>query len=99
MTDVSVPVPPGQRRRDRLPAPGVARPVLEEEAGRTSGRLDQHGRVILDVVAKTVKNRVHLDLTADDLDGERARLVELGARVVTGVMLRDPEGNEFCLFP
>jgi predicted enzyme related to lactoylglutathione lyase len=56
---------------------------------------------------KTVKNRLHLDLTtsADDRDAEIARLIGLGARRVdigqTGAeswsVLADPEGNEFCV--
>jgi predicted enzyme related to lactoylglutathione lyase len=56
---------------------------------------------------KTVKNRVHLDLTtgADDRDEEIERLLALGARRVdigqTGAeswtVLADPEGNEFCV--
>jgi len=51
--------------------------------------------------AKVVKNRVHLDLVCDDLAAETARLVELGAVVATTypdrIVMRDPEGNEFCL--
>ena len=56
---------------------------------------------------KTIKNRVHLDLTtgADDQDAEIERLLRLGARRVnigqTGeeswTVLADPEGNEFCV--
>ena len=53
---------------------------------------------------KAVKNRVHLDLTTDDLDGESARLTRLGATVVNTVSgqarwitFADPEGNEFDL--
>ena len=56
---------------------------------------------------KTVKNRVHLDLTttADDRDAEIERLIALGAHRVdigqTGQeswdVLADPEGNEFCV--
>ena len=62
---------------------------------------------------KTVKNRMHLGLTAgplDALDAEIARLEALGATVAweeefppavaeryRNVVLRDPEGNEFCL--
>jgi predicted enzyme related to lactoylglutathione lyase len=56
---------------------------------------------------KTVKNRVHLDLTteAGDRDAEIERLLALGARRVdvgqTGeeswTVLADPEGNEFCV--
>jgi len=54
--------------------------------------------------SKVVKNRVHIDLRCDDLEAETARLVELGARVLTvggpqadWVVFADPEGNEFCL--
>jgi hypothetical protein len=50
---------------------------------------------------KAVKNRVHLDLRADDPPAEVQRLVGLGARVLAEqsgwVVLRDPEGNEFCV--
>src|SRR6266571_1317553 len=56
---------------------------------------------------KTVKNRMHLDLTssAQDRDQEIERLLALGARRVdigqTGAeswtVLADPEGNEFCV--
>ena len=50
---------------------------------------------------KAAKNRVHLDLRADDVEAEAARLVELGAvevhREGTWITLRDPEGNEFCV--
>ena len=55
--------------------------------------------------AKTVKNRLHIDLRPDDRDAEVARLEGLGARRVdvgqgddvTWVVLADPEGNEFCV--
>jgi predicted enzyme related to lactoylglutathione lyase len=56
---------------------------------------------------KSVKNRVHLDLTtgADDRDAEIERLLSLGAtRADVGQtgeesweVLADPEGNEFCV--
>jgi hypothetical protein len=50
---------------------------------------------------KTVKNRVHLDLLAEDLDAEIQRLTALGATVLArhedNIVLADPEGNEFCL--
>jgi predicted enzyme related to lactoylglutathione lyase len=52
---------------------------------------------------KVVKNRVHLDLLATDLDDEVGRLTGLGATVLARhadhVVLADPEGNEFCLAP
>ena len=51
------------------------------------------------------KNRLHLDLTTDDLDGEVDRLVDAGAVMVgrrgdetfRWVTLADPDGNEFCV--
>ncbi|MCO1656069.1 VOC family protein [Pseudonocardia humida] len=50
---------------------------------------------------KSVKNRVHLDLDADDFAAELDRLAGLGAAQVAEhedlVVLADPEGNEFCL--
>ncbi|TQM35466.1 VOC family protein [Pseudonocardia cypriaca] len=52
---------------------------------------------------KTVKNRVHLDLRAPEVEAEVARLVGLGARVLAEVedwvVLADPEGGEFCVQP
>lgn len=51
--------------------------------------------------SKVAKNRVHLDLRADDPDVEAKRLVALGAtelhRARTWITLADPEGNEFCV--
>jgi catechol 2,3-dioxygenase-like lactoylglutathione lyase family enzyme len=50
---------------------------------------------------KTVKNRIHLDVTTSDLDG----LVAAGATVLRAqdesigwTVLADPDGNEFCAF-
>ncbi|MFC0436423.1 VOC family protein [Kutzneria buriramensis] len=55
--------------------------------------------------AKTVKNRLHLDLISGDFAAETERLLSLGATWVADVerggarwtTLRDPEGNEFDL--
>ena len=54
--------------------------------------------------AKTVKNRLHIDLRPDDQEAEVERLVDMGARPVdigqhdvSWVVLADPEGNEFCV--
>jgi hypothetical protein len=49
--------------------------------------------------AKTVKNRVHLDVYVRDVE----QLLDLGARVLaeylpTRMTLADVEGNEFCAF-
>ncbi|MFF5391367.1 VOC family protein [Streptomyces sp. NPDC013012] len=57
--------------------------------------------------AKTVKNRLHLDLHAEEgaREKEVARLIELGATVLrevdepsgSWVVMADPERNEFCV--
>jgi hypothetical protein len=54
---------------------------------------------------RTVKNRVHVDLLADDRDREIARLLGLGATRgadhdkwgQSWTVMADPEGNEFCI--
>ena len=50
---------------------------------------------------KRHKNRLHLDLRSDDLEGEVTQLVDRGAvelyRIDTNVTMADPEGNEFCI--
>lgn len=50
---------------------------------------------------KTVKNRVHLDITVPDRAAEVERLTARGATVVehfdTWTVLQDPEANEFCV--
>ncbi|WP_110853109.1 VOC family protein [Georgenia satyanarayanai] len=51
------------------------------------------------------KNRIHLDLTAEDLDAEVDRLLGAGATLVARrgdesfrwVTLADPQGNQFCV--
>jgi hypothetical protein len=54
--------------------------------------------------AKTVKNRLHLDLRSTDLAGATEQALALGATRADDIydkggwqVLRDPEGNEFCL--
>ncbi|WP_129667205.1 VOC family protein [Phytoactinopolyspora endophytica] len=56
--------------------------------------------------AKTVKNRMHLDLRVNAMEPEVDRLTSLGATVLRGpfdddgfttTVLTDPEGNEFCV--
>ena len=55
---------------------------------------------------KSVVNRVHLDLYADDQTAEVARLERLGATRIEAwpypdhadfVVMADPDGNEFCV--
>jgi hypothetical protein len=54
--------------------------------------------------AKSVKNRLHLDLRSTDLAAATEQAVALGATRADDVydqgvwqVLRDPEGNEFCI--
>ncbi len=56
---------------------------------------------------KSVKNRLHLDVRVDDRPALVQRVIELGGAVIGEVeepgfppwtMMRDPEGNEFCLY-
>lgn len=92
---------------------GVA--IAEDGTGAVCG--PEGGGTYLEFVwvseAKTVKNRMHLGLSAgtlDELDPEIERLLALGASVAweedfppdvaafyRNIILRDPEGNEFCL--
>jgi predicted enzyme related to lactoylglutathione lyase len=65
--------------------------------------------VFVDVAeAKTVKNRIHLDLVPEDASQseEINRILSLGARIIDDrrqaasggwVVMADPEGNEFCV--
>ncbi|MEQ1702603.1 MAG: VOC family protein [Ilumatobacteraceae bacterium] len=56
---------------------------------------------------KTVKNRMHIDVIAADIEVEAGRLIGLGARrTSTGICqehgsswiaMVDPDGNEFCI--
>ncbi|MFF4475258.1 VOC family protein [Streptomyces sp. NPDC001599] len=77
---------------------------FQEESGTGLGRRLLFQRV---PEAKTVKNRVHLDVHAPDggREEEVARLRALGASVQRQVkepggewvVMTDPEGNEFCV--
>lgn len=63
------------------------------------------GAVLFEVqrVGPTTVPRHHVDLEADDVVGEAARLQALGARRVSEVdgwiVLADPVGNPFCVVP
>jgi hypothetical protein len=53
---------------------------------------------------KTTKNRLHFDLRVDDYESVIAWAIDLGATPADDVfvgdrwrVLRDPEGNEFCI--
>ncbi|WP_229073340.1 VOC family protein [Actinoplanes sp. DH11] len=69
---------------------------------------DEHGLTLMFLKVdedKAVKNRGHLDLTADDREAEVKRLVGLGAAFQSEhdehghhwIVLQDPSGNEFCV--
>jgi predicted enzyme related to lactoylglutathione lyase len=72
-----------------------------------SGDRTQHEMILQQVAEPKVgKNRMHLDLRSDDMDGEVERLLALGATRLSDtidecscrwVVLADPEGNEFCV--
>lgn len=57
--------------------------------------------------SKVTKNRLHLDLSVEDLDDARSRVEALGGRQIPGrtiteygytwTVMQDPEGNEFCM--
>ena len=59
--------------------------------------------------AKSVKNRLHVDLAVEDLDGAFAQIVALGGSAASDILempggyrwrvMADPEGNEFCIVP
>ena len=56
---------------------------------------------------RTVKNRMHFDILAPDIEAQAARLVALGAvrarrdqveeHGTRWIVMADPEGNEFCV--
>ena len=59
--------------------------------------------------AKSIKNRLHIDLAVEDLDDAFAKIVAIGGSAVSGILempdgyrwrvMADPEGNEFCIVP
>ncbi|WP_306303150.1 VOC family protein [Actinomadura formosensis] len=91
------------RTRDKVEI-GSWEPTVAEVRARQMPPTIQFIRV---PEGKTVKNRLHLDLSPIDCgtDEEVARLVELGAGKAdvgqspdrTWEVLADPEGNEFCV--
>ncbi|MBI4218752.1 MAG: VOC family protein [Chloroflexi bacterium] len=90
---------------------GKSERVVEESASLI-GSGERCPRIVFVRVpeGKTVKNRLHLELVAEDLDAEVQRLVKLGGEIVdrriraprgappiAWVVMKDPEGNEFCV--
>lgn len=85
--------------------------ILEQEPGIVSIGSSPDAWPTMDIIqvpeGKTVKNRMHLDVRADKTttENEVQRLLGLGATKAdidqgpnaSWVVLRDPEGNEFCV--
>ena len=99
-------------RVGRFWAEALGWPLQEEERGfcwaSATGGYDARPFLVFVPVpeGKTVKNRVHLDVSPSgcEADEEAERLVGLGAtRVDIGqgevpwIVMADPEGNEFCV--
>src|SRR5580693_6132825 len=86
------------------PLPGQSRPIY-----RRLRLPDSEIRILLQRTGdeKVSKERMHLDLEADDIEAEVRRLEALGAtrwdhqteRGFNFWVLRDPWGNEFCVLP
>ncbi len=104
---VEQPPPPGFDTWDAF-ADSVNMPA--EDRDRVTALVDPDGegpRLFFQKVpeGKTAKNRVHLDLMADDREAEVERLIGLGATRggtfeeygVKWTVLQDPEGNELCI--
>ena len=79
--------------------------VLEPPAGSAEDGVSPDLLFLRVPEAKSVKNRLHIDLRPDDQAAEVTRLEGLGARRVSvgqgkdasWVVLADPDGNEFCV--
>jgi len=81
---------------------------VDEDGDATLQTLHTPDGLNFDFVAvpdtKTVKNRLHLDLRSTDLEEATRQAEALGATRADDVydgdrwqVMRDPEGNEFCL--
>lgn len=81
-------------------------PIADPDAGGT-GRYAEFGDTPghLHVEVQTVEHeaRVHLDIEADDIDAEAARLEALGARRIERKprwwIMQAPTGQRFCVVP
>ncbi|MBF4589777.1 MULTISPECIES: VOC family protein [unclassified Curtobacterium] len=86
----------------------IAPPFADELAGTVPREQQPQGLVFVPVPeAKTVKNRLHIDLApapdeslqdaVDALVARGAARADVGQQDVPWVVLTDPEGNEFCV--
>ena len=94
--------PYDQDELDRLRAMGV-RDIADDPSVLVEPVARPGPRFFFQLVTepKQVKNRLHLDLVAEDVTPEIDRLVAAGAHIVAEhrghVVLADVENNEFCL--
>lgn len=73
--------------------------------GRTSSAITPNWFFLKVPEGKTVKNRLHLDLSTTDEEVDTTRLIDLGATKIESknewgiswTIFNDPEGNEFCM--
>ena len=80
-------------------------PIADADAGDVSGTYQQFGGTPADLHIEVQKvthpSRVHLDIEADDVDAEAARLEQLGAKRIAFVnrwwVMEAPSGHRFCV--
>jgi predicted enzyme related to lactoylglutathione lyase len=74
---------------------------IRQPEGESYVRLDDQAGLHLEVQTVEHESRVHLDIEADDIPAEVARLEKLGARKIaeirTWVVMEAPTGQRFCV--
>ena len=77
------------------------RPLPAEEGEKYVRLVDRNSELHIEVQKVGHPSRVHLDIEADDVEAEVARLEALGARRVdavhTWVVMEAPTGQRFCV--
>lgn len=80
-------------------------PVIDPDAGDETAEYQQFGEtpgeLHVELQKVTHPSRVHLDIEADDIDAEAARLEQLGAKRIGFVkrwwVMEAPSGHRFCV--
>ena len=79
------------------------RPADQPATGPYAGLSMPEGDPYVEVQKVDHDSRVHLDIEADDIDAEVARLESLGARRIDAikdwVVMEAPTGQRFCVVP
>jgi predicted enzyme related to lactoylglutathione lyase len=77
------------------------RPLPAEEGEKYVRLVDRNSEMHIEVQKVDHPSRVHLDIEADDIEAEVARLEALGARRVAQVhtwwVMEAPTGHRFCV--